>query len=242
MKKLGIYAHQRSGSSLLYEIMVPYHERILSECFNPSDEFSIVEVDGKLDILRHEKREEEDVQIRGERIALVKRYHHQDYFIKVFGIDLKENKEIFDYAREHYQFVAIERRNTLETVLSGLVSAKHWLFNDYEQIDLQEFYKPFVAKYQYFDYMTTSLRSYYTYKPFLNITKTFVYEDIIGLDRNSILAELGLELSADTQLPLRKLLDFEDKKRLVENYEEVLFWYKTDLEPHLPENRQGGYS
>lgn len=239
--KIGAYAHQRSGSSLLYEIMAPYHERTLSECFNPSDEFSIVEVDEKLDILSHERREKKDVQTREERIALVKRYHHQDYFIKVFGIDLK-NKEIFDYTREHYQFVAIERRNTLETVLSGLVASKHWLFNDYEKRDLlKTFYKPFVANYRYFNYMTTSLRSYYTYKPFLNITKTFVYEDIIGLDRNSILAELGLELSMDTQLPLRKLLDFEDKKRLVENYDEVLYWYITELEPFLPEDRRGGY-
>ena len=230
---------------MLYELMAPYQERTLSECFNPSGAFTVTEVfppedpGGRLDIFQHELSE--DPQLRTERIALVKKYHHQDYFIKAFGIDLGKNEEIRDYVSEHYQLIAIERRDTFDTVLSGLISNKHEFFNNYKRKDLKSIYKPFIANYQIFDYMATCLKHYYEYKSLLNITKTFIYEDIVLLDRNSILLELGLEPSSNPRLPLQKLLDFESKTRLIENYEEVLFWYKTDLKPFLPKDRQGGY-
>jgi len=239
MKKLGVYAHQRSGSSILYEVIGRRSGTPLSECFNPNDDSSLVEINGNLENIKHEQLPEDEVQSRDTRLKYMQRHNHQDYFIKVFGIDMRHGG-IREYVRSNYELIAIERRNSLSAVFSGLIAIQHWYFND--TVGEPPEYQPFVAKYQHFSFMTDALLSYYKHKDDLNIRMTYVYEDMIKMSRPDILRELNLGKCGAIALPLRKLLDFKAKVNLIQNYDEVLFWYKTDLEPHLPENRQGGYS
>lgn len=250
MKKLGIYAHQRSGSSILYEVMsdstlTTTKDRCgipLGECFTPSDTASLVEVNGTLWRSIHGQLLEHEIQDRDVRLEYMKQHNYQDYFIKVFGIDLHHNG-IREYVSENYELIAIERRNSLSAVLSGIVAIQHWFFNVDSTIHKPiPNYSAFVARYQNFSYMTDALISYYKYKDELDIHKTYIYEDIVNMGRRDILSELNLGDTVVPSLPLRKLLTFDQKVDLIQNYDEVLFWYKTDLEPFLPEDRRGGYS
>jgi len=250
MKKLGIYAHQRSGSSILYGVMsdssmTDTRDRCgipLGECFTPSDERTLIETEGKLHLVEHGQLLEEEVQDRDTRLKFMEQHNHWDYFIKVFGIDLRHDG-IRKYVRENYELIAIERRNSLSAVLSGIVAIQHWFFNVDSAIHKPiPNYSAFVARYQNFSYMTDALISYYKYKDELDIRKTYIYEDIVNMGRRDILSELNLGDTVIPSLPLRKLLTFDQKVDLIQNYDEVLFWYKTDLEPFLPEDRRGGYS
>jgi hypothetical protein len=194
-------------------------------------------MNGKLEHIKHEPVPESKVQDRDTRLGYMQRRNHTDYFIKVFGTDMR-HEGIRKYVRENYELIAIERRNSLSAVLSGIVAIQHWYFNDTGE---PPEYQPFVAKYQHFSFMADALQSYYKHKDDLNIRMTYVYEDMIKMGRPDILRELNLGKCGAIALPLRKLLDFKAKVNLLQNYEEVLYWYKTGLEPFLPEDRRGGY-
>ena len=270
--KLGIYAHQRSGSTTVYDCsLLPTHHYVrLNEVFTPH-EYLTLELrdmkgntgDKELWVNHHPNKIKNPPQLREERAALLKECADDgnSYFIKVFGTDLDTNscKE----AVEDYEFIAVERENTFETVMSGILAINFWYFH---RSDGDPHWEHFVAQRSQFLFMRDAILSYYWHKPSLNIRKTITCEhlatistcnelnDLTGLVSKEYMQGLlskgpeGAELAGEHfRTMLRQLntdisdglISYKDKANYIQNLEEVKFWYQTELQPYLPKERQG---
>lgn len=240
--KLGILAYPRSGSSLLYHVLKEHVDcyGCLGEVFNPTEVSLLLEKNEKL-VLAHQgtELEQHEVQSRKYRLGLVEKYDHQDYFIKVLSLDTTV-PEIVRYLYHNYKFITIERRNTFDSVLSGLIAKEYWYFNFFGREAIPD-YKPFATTHADFGHIRASIRHYFNVKEKLfvnNIISSVVYEDIVDKSRGEILEMAGFPGIVDNEvLPLRKLLSFEEKCALITNLDEVAQWYQEELTFFIPEDR-----
>jgi hypothetical protein len=237
MKERGVYAHQRSGSTLFYEIIADFMpKRALGEVFTPHEYQSLGKgPDGSLVVRAHPAKD--PPQLRDERAELLSESPF-DYFIKVFGTDLKE-KQCFDAVKD-YEFFAIERLNAFEAVLSGIIALNFWYFH---KSDGDPHWDHFTAKKEQFTFMRDAMLSYYIFKRHLKIIKTVIYEDIDDFCQTygDVCQLANLPNTQKRMLPDSKLLSLERKAEYIQNLDDVVFWYASELDPLLPKDRQGGH-
>lgn len=246
--KLAVLSYPRSGSGLLYHIVKKHVEcdGHLYEVFNSCADNLLLEGEWKErlifeDQLEHKNRQldQGDIQSRQYRLSLMEKYNHQDYFIRILRFDTTV-PEINRYLLYNYRFITIERRNTFDSVLSGLIARKHWYFN-YRGYPVPE-YKPFAAEYVNFARIREFIKHYFDIKKnlFVNhIDASLIYEDIVDKSRGEVLEMAGFPGIVDNEeFPLKKLLNFDEKCELIENVDQVYQWCQEELSFFLPEDRQ----
>jgi len=240
--RLAIFGVPRNGTSLLYTTIRPHFRYSINEPFPPKSENILVEEGGQL--VNHytsDKALKSLEQSRDERLLLMMKYQHHDYFTKVFPHDVA-HRPIFEWLmREGYEFIAVERKRPIDAVISAVIAyeTEVWTVRQEDNIEPVDKAIPFTIAMG--NYMRESYRIYYEFVdrgPVRAIRKVLYYEDLSKLKtRGEIMQATGLSRGTDdTQLPrLKKPRTEHQKRKLIPNMPELVKWYKRDMLPILPE-------
>jgi hypothetical protein len=239
-----IFCYPRTGSTLLYEIIKSHLSNIdkdylfIGECFNPVSEKNIIEENGH--IVSKDVLGSTPIQLRPERINLIKKYQHQKYFFKIFPYDISL-PDIFNFCNQYLDtIILLDRKNPFDAVLSGVISSEYEFWNADINDDIPD-YKPFVAPSASYMFMLQSISKYYAFRnKFTNKNIIHVYYE--DMNNKNFWSDIAKIFSPDEdynkidgkRLPFRKLLSYEEKVKLVLNAEEIYDAFLEIVYPMIP--------
>ena len=241
--KLGVLSYARTASTLLLGTLAKYlqdhhgHEewQTLDEVFNPSDDNWIIETGDHLQLIPIVRGSVAEPLLREQRLALMKKYQHQDYVIKVLGQDfmMHSGHGVHEFLKgTGYEFVSIERRNPLNAILSALVAYEHRYWNDDGTARLPEYHE-FDAAMSFVEFVGDTIVQHRHAKKMVPVRAELFFEDVITMSRREILWAAGFMSDEDDTPPATKKLLGTDNTTLIKNIDEVREYYESHVVPHL---------
>lgn len=159
------------------------------------------------------------------RFELVKK-HHGKIFFKAFPSVFRP--ESTDWLLKNFTFIAHERSNYLEQVLSYLVS-----FATNKWYELKGFNIPansLKASHEAFKSIESTIFHYIHLKKIARPVAVFSYEDFLAKNPQQLLLDKGFDLPFDSQgLNLTPKQNEGDKLQLFANKDEILKWYQDSF-------------
>ena len=240
MKPILIFSPARTGSHLLWSIVRSYESKIfrISEYFDIKESYII---DTGIQIVSF--RSNSDSQIKDKnteikkRIELLEKYKDQKIPIKITTSQI--NEMVFNYVKNEYKIVTINRKNKYEQLLSWLI-ARHsgqWTDRDKEKNKKLNL----TVKVQNINrFVNLHIKLYESWRSkFLNegiLPTEFSYEELIsdGDQYQNIIKKLGFKFDRRTIVdPPKKLHTLNEKEKLITNINEIKEYIKQNFSEYF---------
>jgi len=238
-----VFGMQRTGTTLLIRIIKSYatrrsagHNRI-SEYFG--SQYTIIDNNITLEGKFRDKPDCPD-QLRNneiiERIEKLKKYKDQKIPIKILSSQITDT--IFNYVKNRYLIILIERREKYDQLLSFLIAKQDDIWNVWN-VPITALLKPtprFSANLKLIDEFFEAQLLYQKWKEeFLRMSAIDVtivyYEDLIAKNNyKTVIEKIGINYDNRNikNLP-KKLHSFHEKKKIIINIEEVKQYYTIKI-------------
>jgi len=203
----------------------------LGEVFNPTAGSRIAVQSGHL--IHQYNLAIPELQLREDRLRLFKKHTNDDYIIKYMPYDITNPDTVKTVVEAGYNFVAIERRNSLSAYLSVIIAYHHQIWHITEEVPRSE-YKPFVASEEEIIGLGKSMSLYHRYRDYLNPSAILYYEDVATQSSFETLKQAGVyQKGAPVKDAYsKKIHSFEDKTKLIINLGEVADYLTGILLPY----------
>lgn len=225
-----VFASSRSGTSILMRIIKTYSEERfnISEYFNIND-YIIVDDNVKLKSVETENNKFENVDLEiDKRIQLLEKYYHKNIPIKLLSHQITDS--IFDYVKDRYEIIIIERNDKYEQLLSWLISMHTNVWNLYHSEIFKQPEK-FTVNLNMVDLFFKKQKEYKVWKErFLeNSDIPIVYYEDLNADNNfkKIIENIGFNYdNRDILYPPQKLYLLSEKEKIIINVDEIKEYLK----------------
>ncbi len=240
--KIAIFGYPRSGTTMLGYIISQHLASAgvvkewanLGEVFNPLEGTQLLVSPSHGHLVHITNLISAITQPREERLQLFKEHMDDDYIIKILSYDTAHEGVVGTVMGANYNIMAIERRNPLSAYLSVLIAYHHRVWHVFDS-NYRPVYEPFEVSEQEMIALGKSLAIYHHYRDQLNPSAILYYEDIVEQSITATLKQAGVyhEGAAVEDTPTKKLLSFEEKIKLIINFEEVVNHLTGILTPYM---------
>lgn len=234
--RICLIGYPRSGTHLVERVLAPYFGLYLDEALRPRGSSVLREYpDGRG--LYSSKEPDAEPQTRAYRLRLLVKHSASPHFTKFFVDDLIA-PGVLEWLRSvKYRFIAIERLDLLDNILSGVIAREHMKWHMEPGEEYPEFH-PFTVDPGPVKAISRRLIAYQELKAQIRdmIFTTVTYERHIlpAKTRTDIIQAAHLPtlfncvIMDNRPLPVQKLQSKRAKMELIHNLDEVICWCQEE--------------